>query len=113
MGIMTASGVHDGFDENAQYGLADKETDMARIHGLEPREAGSVARFIYAMVRRKTGQITGMNRLVEPVRITAHHPRLLIAYGQMEMGQESAHTAPVVLKSLASMMAARLIGCPF
>jgi hypothetical protein len=86
---------------------------MARINGLEPREAGWVARCLYGMVRRKIGKITGSSRLVEPVKIMAHHPRLLVAYGQMEMGQESAHAVPVVLKSLAGMMAARMVGCPF
>jgi hypothetical protein len=83
------------------------------MNGLEPREAGWVARFLYKMVRRKVGKITGTSRLVEPVKITAHHPRLLMAYGQMEMGQESARTVPAALKSLASVMAAGLVGCPF
>jgi hypothetical protein len=58
-------------------------------------------------------KLTGSSRLVEPVTITAHHTRLLVAYGQMEMGQEAAHAVPAHLKSLAGIMAASLIGCPF
>ena len=61
----------------------------------------------------KVGKITGSSRLVEPVKITAHHGRLLLAYGQMEMGQEAAHSVPAPLKSLASIMAASQVGCPF
>lgn len=86
---------------------------MAHMNGLEPRQAGLIARLLYAMAERKIGKITGKNRLVEPVKITAHHGGLLWAYGQMEMGQAAAHTVPDPLKSLAGIMAASQIGCPF
>ncbi len=86
---------------------------MARMNGLEPRQAGVATRLLYWMVQRKVGQITGSSRLVEPVKITAHHGRLLWAYGQMEMGQEAAHSVPAPLKSLAGIMAARQVGCPY
>jgi hypothetical protein len=86
---------------------------MARMNGLEPSQAGSVARLLYWMVKRKVGQITGDSRLVEPVKITAHHGRLLVAYGQMEAGQGGACMVPAPLKSLASLMTASMVGCPF
>ncbi len=86
---------------------------MARIKGIEPVEAGWFTRLIYWAVKRKVGKITGRKLLVEPIKITAHHPRLLKAMGQMEMGQEAACSVPVRLKSLASIKAATLIGCPF
>jgi hypothetical protein len=90
-----------------------EETTMARMNGLEPREAGWVARLLYWMVERKIGKITGTRRLVEPVKIMAHHGRLLMAYGQMEMGQEAARSVPSRLKTLAGIMAASQVGCPF
>jgi hypothetical protein len=65
------------------------------------------------MVRRKMQKLTGHDRLIEPIKVTAHHPRLLKAMGQMEMGQEAAKSVPDRLKSLASIKAATLIGCPF
>jgi hypothetical protein len=83
------------------------------MNGLEPDEAGWFTRFVYWLVRRKVGAITGSGRLVEPVKITAYHPRLLKATGQMEMGQEAADSVPAVLKSLAGVKAATLVGCPF
>ena len=86
---------------------------MPRINGVEPHEAGFFTRIIYWLVRRNVGAIAGQPRLVEPVKITAHHPRLLWAYGQMERGQAAAATVPAKLKTLASIKAAMLIGCPF
>jgi hypothetical protein len=86
---------------------------MARMNGLEPHQAGWYTRLIYWLVRRKVAQITGSSRLVEPVKITAHHPRLLKAYGQMEMGQESATSVPAAVKALAGIKTATMIGCPF
>ncbi len=86
---------------------------MARIKGLEPREASWFTRLLYWAVRRKMKKLVGEKRLVEPVQITAHHPRLLWALGQMEMGQEAAHSVPAALKHLASIRTAMLIGCPF
>ena len=86
---------------------------MAHMRGVEPAEAGWLTRLIYWFVRRKFGKLTGQKRLVEPVKIAAHHPRLLKALGQMEGGIEAARTVPLKLKVLASLRAATLVGCPF
>jgi 4-carboxymuconolactone decarboxylase len=86
---------------------------MAYLKGVEPAEAGWFTRLVYWFVRRKVAKLTGKGRLVEPVKITAHHPRLLRALGQMEMSQEAARSVPAPLKALASLKAALLIGCPF
>jgi 4-carboxymuconolactone decarboxylase len=83
------------------------------MRGIEPHEAGWFTRLIYWLVQRKVGKITGQNRVVEPVKIAAHHPRLLKALGQMEGGQEAARSVPAPLKSLASIKAATLVGCPY
>ena len=86
---------------------------MARMNGVEPERAGWFTRIVYWIVRRKVGKETGQAKLVEHVKITAHHTRLLRAYGQMEMGQEAARSVPAALKSLVTLKAATLIGCPF
>ena len=80
---------------------------MARIPGVETRDAGLFVRFVYWMVKRKIG------RVIQPIKITAHHPRLLRAVGQMEMGQEAAKTVDAALKALLSVKTAMLVGCPF
>jgi hypothetical protein len=83
------------------------------MKGIEPAEAGWFTRLVYWFVRRKFGQLTGKSRLIEPVQVAAHHPRLLRAMGQMEAGLEAARSVPAELKLLASLQAAMLIGCPF
>jgi hypothetical protein len=80
---------------------------MARIPGVEPREAGLFARFVYWLTKRRFGHV------LVPVKITAHHPRLLRAMGGMEMGQEAARSVDARLKMLAQVKVATLIGCPF
>ena len=80
---------------------------MARIRGVEAEEAGWFVRLVYRLTRRKVG------RVVLPVKITAHHPRLLRAMGEMENGQFAAKSVDAGLKALAQIKAATLIGCPF
>ncbi|HLK18430.1 MAG TPA: hypothetical protein VKT81_05715 [Bryobacteraceae bacterium] len=80
---------------------------MARIPGVESHQAGILTRFLYWMTKRKVGQV------ILPFKITAHQPRLLFATGEMEMGQQAVRSVDAKLKSLASIKAATLVGCPF
>jgi hypothetical protein len=80
---------------------------MARINGLEAHEAGLFARIAYWVTKWRFG------RVLQPVKITAHHPRLLRAMGAMEMGQEAARSVEATLKMLAQIKVAMQIGCPF
>jgi hypothetical protein len=86
---------------------------MAYLQGIEPAQAGWFTRLVYWFVRRKIRKLTGKDRLIEPVKIAALHPRLLKAVGQMESGLEGARLVPAELKRMASLHAAMLIGCPF
>lgn len=86
---------------------------MAHMKGVEPAEAGWFTRLIYWFVRRNIGKVTGKDRLIEPVKVAAHYPRLLRAVGQMNGSVEGARSIPTPLKRLASLQAAMLIGCPF
>ena len=65
------------------------------------------------MVQHKIGKLTGAKRLVEPIKIMAHHPRILWAMGQMELGQEAAKSVDAALKSLATIKVATIVGCHF
>lgn len=80
---------------------------MARIRGIEAKEAGLVTRFLYWMTKRRLG------RVVLPFQITAHQPRLLRAIGEMEMKQHALETVEPRLKALAGIKTALLIGCHF
>jgi hypothetical protein len=80
---------------------------MARIPAVEADQAGLFTRLLYWMTRRKVG------RVIMPFKITAHNPRLLLAVGGMEMGQQALRTFDAKLKVLAEIKAATLVGCPF
>ena len=80
---------------------------MARIEGIGDKEANLFTRSIYRAVRRKLGKVP------EPMRITAHQQRLLAALGGMELAQEAMHSVDPVVKVLAEIKTAMLIGCPF
>ena len=80
---------------------------MARIEGVDGRRANLFIRFFYWMVRRRLG------RVPEPLRITAHQPRLLAALGHMEMAQDAMQSVDIVVKALVQIKAAMSIGCPF
>ncbi len=80
---------------------------MARIEGIDSKRANLFTRYFYSAVKRKIG------RVPEPMRITAHQPRLLAALGGMEMAQEAMRSVDPVLKALVSIKTAMLIGCPF
>jgi alkylhydroperoxidase family enzyme len=64
-------------------------------------------RLAYWFCRRKVG------RVIEPVRLHAHHPRLLRGLAGMEMAQEAARAVDPLLKALAQLRVATRIGCPF
>jgi hypothetical protein len=80
---------------------------MARIEGIGDKQANVFTRTVYRAVLRKIG------RVPEPIRITAHQPRLLAALSGMEMAQEAMRTVDPVVKALVGIKTAMLIGCPF
>jgi AhpD family alkylhydroperoxidase len=84
---------------------------MARIAGANPSQQGLFrgffTRIIYALTKRKVG------RVVMPVKIAAHHAKLLWDYGQMEQSLLSSHLVDAALKDLAQLRVATLVGCPF
>ncbi len=84
---------------------------MARIGGVEPNQQGLLqglfTRIIYSMVKRKVG------RVVMPVKIAAHHAKLLWGYGQMEQSLFASKLVDAGLKNLAQLRVATLVGCPF
>lgn len=84
---------------------------MTRIPGAKPSDQGWLGglftRLVYSMTHRKLGKI------VAPVQVTAHHPKILWGYGQMEQSLAGSHLAPSHLKHLAELRVATLVGCPF
>lgn len=84
---------------------------MARMEGADPSKQGlfhgAFTRIIYSLTKRKLG------RVVTPVKIVAHHPKLLWGYGQMEQSLLGSRLVAEPLKNLGELRVATLVGCPF
>ena len=79
---------------------------MPRIEGV-PEGSNPFVRAVYAMTRRTVG------RMVEPVAIAAHHPKLLLGMGAFEQALGRSQRMPTRLKAIAELQAAAAVGCPF
>jgi AhpD family alkylhydroperoxidase len=88
---------------------------MSRISGVAKRHAGPITRLVLALARRKTRQMTGRDteRMIEPLEIYAHRPRLLIGYGMMEDATARLHRVDERIKVLAELKAATLTRCEY
>ena len=88
---------------------------MSRIAGVKTHNAGPLTRVILSLARRKTGQLTGRRteRMIEPLEVYAHRPRLLIGYGMMEDATAKLHQVDERLKTLAELKAATLTSCEY
>lgn len=80
---------------------------MARIKAVPEREAGLLGRLAYRFSRRRFGKV------VEPLTVTAHHPRLLLGYGLFELALDRLHLVDESLKQLAALKVAAIVGCEF
>jgi hypothetical protein len=84
---------------------------MARVPGAPRRQGGPIRRLfvgiVYSLTERRLG------RVIMPVQVTAHHPKILWGYGQMEQSQASSKLIEPKLKGLAELRVATLVGCPF
>jgi hypothetical protein len=84
---------------------------MARISGAARSQGGPIRRLfvgaVYWLTRRRLG------RLIVPVQVTAHHPKIFWGYVQMEQSQASSKLVDPKLKGLAELRVATLVGCPF
>jgi AhpD family alkylhydroperoxidase len=80
---------------------------MARIKGLPKRESGLLGRLAYWFSERRYGKV------LEPLPVAAHHPRLLFGSGTMELALDGSRSVDVRLKMLAEIKVAAVIGCEF
>ncbi|MGC4051265.1 MAG: carboxymuconolactone decarboxylase family protein [Paludibaculum sp.] len=86
---------------------------MSRIEGIAPQRAGLFLRLFYRMAVKVTGKLTGSEVLPQPITVAALQPKLLWGTAGMEQALSSCRSVPPNLKCLASMAAARTIGCAY
>jgi hypothetical protein len=84
---------------------------MARIPGA-PRNQGGLLRrlfvgIVYSLTQRRLGKV------IMPMQVTAHHPKIFWGYVLMEQAQASSKLIDPKLKGLAEFRVATLVGCPF
>jgi hypothetical protein len=84
---------------------------MARIPGA-PRNQGGLLRrlfvgIVYSLTQRRLGKV------IMPMQVTAHHPKIFWGYVLMEQAQASSELIDPKLKGLAELRVATLVGCPF
>jgi hypothetical protein len=84
---------------------------LARIPGAPSNQGGLIRRLfvgiVYSLTQRRLG------RVIMPIQVTAHHPKILWGYGQMEQSQAGSKLIDPKLKGLAELRVATLVGCPF
>jgi hypothetical protein len=84
---------------------------MARIPGAPRNQGGPLRRLflgiVYSLTRRRLGKV------IMPIQVTAHHPRIFWGYVQMEQSQGGSKLIDPRLKGLAELRVATLVGCPF
>jgi AhpD family alkylhydroperoxidase len=78
---------------------------MSRLQPAEPHGPDLFRRFTYRAAKRMYG------RPLEPTQVVAHHKRLLFGYGIVATAAERSATVDHMLKHLAMLRTAQLVGC--
>jgi AhpD family alkylhydroperoxidase len=86
---------------------------MTRI--AAPARSGPIVKASLAFARRKTVQMTAVEResMIEPLEAFAHAPGLLYGYAALELANERARSVPKKIKELVVLKAATLMGCEY
>jgi AhpD family alkylhydroperoxidase len=80
---------------------------MTRVAPLREREAGLFGHLPYRLFRRHFGEVA------EPLTVMAHHPKVLLDYGLLELAFERSNLINERLKNLAVLNAASMVDCEF
>jgi AhpD family alkylhydroperoxidase len=92
---------------------------MSRLQGVSDREAGPGVRIAFFFTRRKLAGMAGLETaaMLEPLRMYAHIPRLLNAYGRLEQAFQKADAKLGILsprhRALAELKSATTVHCEY
>lgn len=88
---------------------------MSRLPGVSDRDAGLSAKIAFFFTRRKLAQMTGLRTagMLEPLRMYAHIPRLLNAYGRLEQAESKLDILSPRHRALAELKAATTVRCEY
>lgn len=88
---------------------------MSRLPGVSDHDAGLSAKIAFFFTRRKLAQMTGLQTagMLEPLRMYAHIPRLLNAYGRLEQAESKLDILSPRHRALAELKAATTVRCEY
>ena len=88
---------------------------MPRLQGVSDRDAGLGAKIAFFFTKRKLAQMTGLETagMLEPLRMYAHIPRLLNAYGKLEQAESKLDILSPRHRALAELKAAATVRCEY
>ena len=80
---------------------------MDRVQGVSAAEAGWLTRILYRVLRKRAG-----GRVPKGKTLAAHHTPTLLASTWMDAVCAPSRTVSLLLKELAQLKVAMLVGCP-
>ncbi|MDI3314038.1 MAG: carboxymuconolactone decarboxylase family protein [Mycobacterium sp.] len=88
---------------------------MPRLTGVSDRDAGLGARVAFFFTGRRLRQMAGVQTasMLEPLRMYAHIPKLLNAYGRLELAESKLDILSPRHRALAELKAAATVRCEY
>ena len=88
---------------------------MPRLEGVSDRDAGLGAKIAFFFTKRKLARMTGLETagMLEPLRMYAHIPRLLNAYGRLEQAESKLNILTPRERALAELKSATTVRCEY
>jgi AhpD family alkylhydroperoxidase len=88
---------------------------MSRLQGVSDRDAGLGAKIAFFFTKRKLAHMTGLETagMLEPLRMYAHIPRLLNAYGKLEQAESKLDVLSPRQRALAELKSATTVRCEY
>jgi AhpD family alkylhydroperoxidase len=88
---------------------------MSRLEGVSDRDAGLGAKIAFFFTKRKLAQMAGLEtaEMLEPLRMYAHIPRLLNAYGKLEQAEAKLDILAPRVRALAELKSATTVHCEY
>jgi len=78
-----------------------------RITGVDPQNAPESVQPVFQ------GSLNFFGRVITPSLVMAHRPEILLAHAKLGQAISASTVVDGRLKTLASVRAAQMIGCPF
>jgi AhpD family alkylhydroperoxidase len=88
---------------------------MSRLTGVSDHDAGLGAKIAFFFTQRKMARLTGVKTadMLEPLRMYAHLPRLLNAYGRLEQAESKLTVLGPRERALAELKSAITVRCDY